>query len=238
MNKEGTQLLGKVGACPEARTWIKSAKIPDLQEAWQKCPRSDWMLWALNKINFRDDKTLRLYACACVRGTPLADGRTTWDLLTDPRSRTVVEVVERFAEGRATEEERDAARDAAWAAARAASDAAWAAARDAAWDAASDAAWDAASDAAWAAARAAAREAAREAARDAARAARDAAWDAARDAAWDAASDAAWDAARDAAWDAAKAAAWAAAWAWQADTLRPLIPWEMVEQAIEAYKAK
>jgi hypothetical protein len=96
--------------------------------------------------------------------------------------------------------DRDAARDAAWAAA-------WDAARAAAWDAARDAAWDPARDAARAAAWAAAWDAAWAAA-----------WDAARDAAWDPARDAARAAAWAAAWDAAWAAAWAAAWdaAWAA----------------------
>jgi hypothetical protein len=67
------------------------------------------MLWALRNIGYTDERTLRLYACACVRGTPLADGRTVWDLLTDARSKTAVEVAERFARGDATGQERHAA---------------------------------------------------------------------------------------------------------------------------------
>jgi hypothetical protein len=82
--------------------------------------------------------------------------------------------------------------------------------RDAAWDAARAAAWAAAGDAARAAAWAAAGDAARAAAWAAAG---DAAWAAARDAAGAAAGDAARAAAWAAAWDAARAAAGAAAWA-------------------------
>ena len=88
------------------------------------------------------ERDLRLFACWCVRNTPLHDGRTAWDLLTDKRSQTAVEVAERYADGLATQDELDAA----WAAARGARVAAGAAARDArvaAWDAARDAAWDA-----------------------------------------------------------------------------------------------
>ena len=102
----------------------------------------------------------------------------------DPRSWNAIEAKRAWLRGEISDEELDAARDAAWDATRAAAlDAARAAALDAAWDAARDAAWDAAWDAA--------RDAARDAAWDAARAAaRDAAWDAARDAALDAARDA------------------------------------------------
>ncbi len=73
---------------------------------------------------------LRLWGCWCIRNTPIGDGKTVWDLLTDERSRNAVEVAERFARGEVTREELDAA----WAAARAA-------ARDAAGDAARAAAW-------------------------------------------------------------------------------------------------
>ena len=75
----------------------------------------------LSKCDNWNDKTARLFACWCVRHTPLADGRVVWDLLTDDRSRAAVDMSERYARGGATEEELAAARAAAW---------------DAAWDAA------------------------------------------------------------------------------------------------------
>ena len=131
------------------------------------------------------EESARLFACWCVRHTPLTDGRVTWDLLTDKRSRAAVEVAERYARGGATAKElaaaRDATRNAAWAAEGAAG-AAWDAPRDAAWAAAKAVAGDAAGDAAgaaWTAAKAAAKAVAGDAAGDAA-------WPAARDAARDA----------------------------------------------------
>jgi hypothetical protein len=64
---------------------------------------------------------LRLFACWCAR--------QVWHLLTDERSRTAVEVAERYARGESTAEELAAAWDAAWVAVRdAANAAAWAAA--------------------------------------------------------------------------------------------------------------
>ncbi|MBY0522804.1 MAG: hypothetical protein K2R98_05380 [Gemmataceae bacterium] len=52
----------------------------------------------------------RLFCCACIRHTPLGDGRKVWDLLTDPRSRRAVELAELYADDLATEDEMDAAR--------------------------------------------------------------------------------------------------------------------------------
>jgi len=132
------------------------------------CPAADRIWVALGMMPENDR---RLAACCFVRHTPIGDGRTVWDLLTDDRSRNGVEVAERFAGGEATEQELDAAWDEAWAAASAAAGAAraaaWAAARAAAWAAAGDvariAAWDVA-DAAWVAASAAAGAAAGDAA--------------------------------------------------------------------------
>jgi len=126
---------------------------------------------------FDASSMLRLWVCWCIRNTKISNGRTVWDLLTDPRSRAAVEMAEKFALGKATKEQLAAA-----------------------WDAAGDAAWDASWDASWDAAGAAARAATRAAARAATWVA---AWDAARDAVRDAVRDAAWAAAWAASWDAA-----------------------------------
>lgn len=117
----------------------------------------DDALWALRCVP-GVDRDARLYAVSCARQVQ--------PLMTDPRSIEALKVVERFANGEATQEELDAAgtaaraatRDAwhaawyAWHAARAARNAAWNAAGVAAWHAAGavrDAAWNAAGAAAW-----------------------------------------------------------------------------------------
>jgi len=155
-DRDLSRILRKLGACDEAREW---ADGKDLVTAWTTCNRSDWMLWLLDALGYRDDRTLRLFACWCVKQEPC------WSLLSDERSRTAVEVAERYARGEATDEELAAACEAAWAAEDAAEAAAWAAASAAASAAARDArataraaaraaawyAWDATRDATWAA---------------------------------------------------------------------------------------
>jgi hypothetical protein len=111
----------------------------------------DDALWCLRAMP-EHDKHWRLYAVWCARQVQ--------HLLTDPRSVAALDIAERHAHGKATDEELAAAWDAAW-------DAAWAAAGGAAWGAARAAAGDAAWAAAWAAAGGAAGDAAWGAARDA-----------------------------------------------------------------------
>jgi hypothetical protein len=139
-------------ACPEAKAWLTKQK--SMKSAWEKCERPDWMLWALEILDYEDDRAYRLFACKCACDTPIGYGRVMWDLLTDDRSKRAIEVAILYAYDRATREElssaRKAALEAAWKAEREAArilalDAAW----DAAWDVAWDVAWDAAWDAAW-----------------------------------------------------------------------------------------
>jgi len=136
------------------------------------------------------EKELRLFACWCVRNTPLPGGRVVWDLLTDKRSRNAVVVAERFANGDATLDELLEARNAAW---------------ETAWEA--DADYDVAmvADAAWAAVRAADAVMVSDAAYGTTWA-YDATWAAAMVAVWtaDASWAAAWEA--DAAWAESRAA--------------------------------
>ena len=116
------------------------------------------VLWVVSNMELTPDqeRDFRLFACGCAESVlPIYEKHYPGD----DRVKNCIEVAKRYAVGKATEEERDAAR------------AAGAAARDAAWDAAGAA--GAARDAAWAAAGAAAGDAA--GAAWAARAARDAA---------------------------------------------------------------
>ena len=104
-------LLASLHACHRGREWAKPYKTA--AAAWAACVNAEWMLWALDQTGYASTvagkRTLRLFACACVRKTPLLDGGTVWDLLTDARLRGAVEVSERYARGQATEGERAAA---------------------------------------------------------------------------------------------------------------------------------
>jgi hypothetical protein len=88
----------------------------------------DDALWCLRAVEGHD-REIRLFAVECARSIQ--------HLMTDDRSVAAIDVAERFANGKATQEELSAARVAARDAAR---EATW----DATWDAASDAASDAA----------------------------------------------------------------------------------------------
>ena len=129
------EYLKSINACDPACKWQEGK---DLETVWNTCERGDWMIWLLvNSENEVTDRELRLIAVKCARQVQ--------HLMKDGRSINALDVAERFANGEATQEELNAAGDAARAAWAAAGDAAWAAA----WEAAR-----AARDAARAAARA------------------------------------------------------------------------------------
>jgi len=105
-------------------------------------------LWAVLREDLIDARTLRLFACDC-EDQDLARRKKKGETIR-LKDRAAIRVSRRYANGKATLRELDAARNAAWNTARGA---AWAAAWTAAWAAAGDAAWAAAGDAAGYAAR-------------------------------------------------------------------------------------
>jgi hypothetical protein len=115
--------------CQPAIEWIEENNFQTFQEVWVNCKISGWALWWLEKLGYNDQKVLRLMA--------VSFAREVQHLMKDQRSIDALNVAERYANGEATEEEfqaaRNAARYASWGAARYAS---WGAARNDAWDAA------------------------------------------------------------------------------------------------------
>jgi hypothetical protein len=143
------------GACQAMIDWLEGLP-PDtpLRVVWETCPVGDWAIRVLEGLG-ADPRRLTWLACEIIRKTPIGDGRTVWNLLTDERSRKAVKVAEFWSRGEASDEElEDAASDAASAGARAVAyaDSADAYAAYAAADAAALAAASAAARAAYAAA--------------------------------------------------------------------------------------
>lgn len=130
-------------ACIDATIWLETQ--PDIETAWQTCQHGDWMLWVLHYA--RIDSLLDLRLQMQMLATPLGDGRTVEDLLTDSRS---IEFV-------AMKRQRIAGEEIAFHDWRKAAIAAWDARYnnqsrfdvDAADAAASEAAWDVCENAIW-----------------------------------------------------------------------------------------
>jgi hypothetical protein len=124
---DGVAILRKLGACSDAIEWVQS--INDNDRAWNECKRSDWMFWLLAAVRYREEKPLRRIACECLRGV--------WDRL-NPKSRLLIEMVERYCDGRADWQSVTIARSVARSAARSVADRAADRAAGAAADRAAD----------------------------------------------------------------------------------------------------
>ena len=141
--KEFTEQLKQMHACSDAIEWSDGKT---LREAWETCPRGDWMLWLAARLKV-DHRKLTLAKGLCAN--------TVRHLMKDERSLKAVDVAIAYGRGNATAEELYAAAASAYDAAAAsaydayaAADAAYAAAAaDAAADDAAAAATDAAADA-------------------------------------------------------------------------------------------
>ena len=133
--------ITKFNPCDEAIQFYNQFDTP--KEAWDKCPRGDWMLWIASKLQV-DYRELVLAKALC--------SNTVRYLMKDNRSKNAVYVAFMYGREKATKDELRAAAYAAYAAADAAADADYATyATYAAAYAAADAAAYAADAAAYAA---------------------------------------------------------------------------------------
>jgi hypothetical protein len=88
------ELLIKLRACQDALDWVGDKT---LQEAWETCPRGDWMLWLYRRLYPDNVRELTLAKAHCAK--------TVWHLMKDDHSRKAVDMAIAYGEGRATLEE-------------------------------------------------------------------------------------------------------------------------------------
>ena len=98
IKQKNMQLLKKHNACEDAQQWAQDKTI---EEAYNTCPRGDWMLWLFAKTNPDDLQRLTLAKGHCAN--------TVRHLMKDERSIKAVDVAIAFGEGKATREELNAA---------------------------------------------------------------------------------------------------------------------------------
>ena len=97
--------ISKYSPCMEAMEFRSSYKT--FKEAWEACPRGDWMLWIAKKAGV-DLLKLTTAKALCAN--------TVRHLMRDDRSTNAIDVALRFGKGEATREELDAAAADAYAA--------------------------------------------------------------------------------------------------------------------------
>ena len=89
-----TTKLERLSACKEAVLF--SAKFKTPKEAWENCPRGDWMLWIASRLNV-DKRLLTLAKGRCAE--------TVLHLMRDQRSKDAVRAAIDFWEGRIDDEQ-------------------------------------------------------------------------------------------------------------------------------------
>jgi hypothetical protein len=84
--------LKSINACDLAVFW--AGGFNTLQGAWDVCPKSDWMMWIVDKMKWYDDATMKLLI------TKLAEH--LYDSYPDPKSKLMLNVVLNYIDGKAT----------------------------------------------------------------------------------------------------------------------------------------
>ena len=91
------EFIEKFNPCEERAEWAL-AECSTMQEVFAKA-KPGWRIWIAARPGIMSKKDLILWACKCVKKTPLANGGTVWDLLTDKRSKRAVKIAKKYAKG-------------------------------------------------------------------------------------------------------------------------------------------
>ena len=75
------------------------AECTTMPEVFAKA-KPEWRIWIAARPGIMSKKDLILWACRCIKKTPLHDGGTVWDLLTDKRSKRAVKLAKKYAKGK------------------------------------------------------------------------------------------------------------------------------------------
>lgn len=94
--KEFSKRLKELNACEEAIDYLETNNY-NLQEAWDKCERGDWMLWLYARLHPKNRKEVILVKGHCAN--------TIRHLMKDERSVKAVDAAIAFGEGKITEDE-------------------------------------------------------------------------------------------------------------------------------------
>ena len=89
-----TTKLEKTGACKEAIFYVRTQK--NYEEAWNNCPRGDWMLWIADKLQI-NKRLLTLAKGKCAA--------TVLHLMQDERSKDAVQAAIDYGNGLISDEE-------------------------------------------------------------------------------------------------------------------------------------
>ena len=127
-------LLTQLDGCVEGTDWVadrspRAGLGPAAGRLWRTCDQGDWLLWLVGHADVSphipdSDRRMRLVACECAE-TILPVWERTYP--NDGRPRVAIETSRRYVEGKATNEELEAARASANSAASVALDEAYAA---------------------------------------------------------------------------------------------------------------
>lgn len=90
------EILKKYRACGPLIDWVEENGYLDFKDAWNNCPRGDWMLWIAQKLDI-DIRTLTLAKALCVN--------TVRHLMEDQRSKDALLVAIKFGRGKASKKE-------------------------------------------------------------------------------------------------------------------------------------